>query len=112
MNDVDALTLLGSLANPARLAAIRALVRAGPEGLPAGAIAKTISASPSQASFHLANLSDAGLVTSERRAREIRYRIAFDRIGALLDYLFHDCCAGDPALSKCCTVPLRRQVER
>ncbi|MEL6644698.1 MAG: metalloregulator ArsR/SmtB family transcription factor [Pseudomonadota bacterium] len=109
MKEPDALTLLGSLANPARLSAIRALVRAGPEGLPAGTVAKAMSASPSQASFHLANLANAGLVTSERHAREIRYRIAYERIGALIDYLFHDCCAGDPALSACCTLPLKRK---
>ncbi|MEM1066074.1 MAG: helix-turn-helix transcriptional regulator [Pseudomonadota bacterium] len=102
MDDPDALTALSALANPARLSAIRALVRAGPTGLSAGAIAKAIGASPSQASFHLSALYDAGLVTSERQAREIRYRVAFARIGALIDYLLNDCCAGDPAVVACC----------
>ena len=108
MKDPDALTVLSALANPARLAAIRALVRAGPDGLPAGEIARHMSASPSQASFHLTALSEAGLVTSRRHARENRYRIAYDRIGALIDYLLNDCCAGDPALRACCGLPRRR----
>lgn len=107
MKDPEALATLSALANPARLATIRALVRAGPSGLAAGAIARDIGASPSQASFHLAALSEAGLVTSTRHAREIRYRIAYQRIGALIDYLMNDCCAGDPALRACCGIDVR-----
>lgn len=107
MDDPDALATLSALAHPARLAAIRALVRAGPEGLAAGALAKAIGATPSNASFHLTALSEAGLVTAERNAREIRYRVAFARIGALIDYLMNDCCAGDPALAACCGVARR-----
>ena len=83
-----------ALAQETRLAAFRLLVRAGPAGLPAGEIARTLGTAPSTLSTHLGLLQRAGLVSSERRSRQIVYRADFEGIGALMRFLMEDCCKG------------------
>lgn len=102
MNEDEAAALFGALSNPDRLRVIRALVEAAPQGLNAGAVARRIHASPSRASFHLAALSDAGLVQRERQARNLIYRVDFPRIGGLMTFLLEDCCKGSAQLRGCC----------
>ena len=87
-----------ALSQETRLAAFRLLVRAGPAGLPAGAIARALGAAPSTLSTHLGLLQRAGLVSSERRSRHIVYRANYDGAGALMRYLMEDCCKGHPAV--------------
>ena len=102
MNEERAVQSLSALANLTRLAVMRALVQAGPEGLSAGAIAEGITASPSQTSFHLSALSEAGLITSERRSRNIIYKPDFDAFGALAAFILADCCGGSQVARSCC----------
>lgn len=102
MTETQSLAALSALANQTRLRILKALVKAGPRGLPAGEIAAAVAASPSRTSFHLSNMAEAGLVTQERAARTITYRVDFAAMGALLGYLLHDCCAGDPRVQDCC----------
>ena len=102
MNDEEALGALSSMANKTRLAIVKVLVRAEPTGMTAGQIAAQIDAKPSLASFHLSNLSEAGLLTSTKEAREITYRVDLIGVGALVRYLLDDCCAGNPTVSSCC----------
>ena len=83
-----------ALSQETRLAAFRLLVRAGPAGLPAGEIARTLGTAPSTLSTHLGLLQRAGLVSSERRSRRIVYRADYDGAGALMRYLMEDCCKG------------------
>ena len=92
MNDEQAAEFLGALANPTRLAIVRCLVRAGPGGAAAGAIASSAGASPSRASFHLSALADLGVVSAELQSRSIIYLIIFDRLGDFLSYFFEYCC--------------------
>lgn len=96
MKDEDAVTALGALAHPMRLRAFRALVVAGPGGLTPGVLQERLGVPPATLSFHLRELSHAGLVTAERASRHIIYRAAFDRMDALLGYLTLNCCAGEP----------------
>lgn len=92
---VDALQALG---HETRLAVFRMLVRAGPGGLMAGAIAQGCGVPPSTMSHHLANLERAGLAASTRESRVIRYRADYTGMRRLLAFLMEDCCAGDPLL--------------
>lgn len=85
---------LAALAQPQRLRAFRALVVAGPEGLTPGAMAQQLDVAPSALSFHLKELTHAGLVTSEPRGRHLIYRASFTRMNALLAYLTEHCCEG------------------
>jgi DNA-binding transcriptional ArsR family regulator len=71
------------------------LVVAGPEGLTPGTIAEQLGMAPSALSFHLKELSHAGLVSSEARGRNLIYHAEFSRMNALLGYLTEQCCQGE-----------------
>ena len=102
MNEQRALNAFSALSNKSRLDVVRFLVKAGPEGKNAGTIANALSASPSQISFHLSALAESGLVTSERRARQIIYRVDFETFRALVGFLLKDCCQGAVRPDDCC----------
>ncbi|OYX63109.1 MAG: transcriptional regulator [Sphingomonadales bacterium 32-64-17] len=92
---VDALQALG---HETRLSVFRMLVKAGPDGLMAGEIAQRCGVPASTMSHHLANLERAGLATSQRESRVIRYRADYAGMRQLLAFLMEDCCQGDPLL--------------
>ena len=102
MNEDMALAAFSALSDKTRLRIVRTLIEAGPDGLPAGAIATMVGASPSRASFHLAALTKTGLITDDRQSRHIIYSPAFDQLGALVSYFLEDCCKGHPAVRACC----------
>ncbi len=93
-----AIDAFGALAQATRLEAFRRLVRAGPEGLPAGAIARALEIPANTLSSHLAILERAGLVTSRREGRLVYYAAAFERARDLIGFLIDDCCAGHPEM--------------
>jgi ArsR family transcriptional regulator, arsenate/arsenite/antimonite-responsive transcriptional repressor len=94
LDETSAVKALAALAQGQRLRAFRALVVAGPEGLTPGAIAGQLGVAPSALSFHLKELSHAGMVTSEARGRNLIYRACFGQMTALLGYLTEHCCQG------------------
>jgi ArsR family transcriptional regulator len=100
MEDQDVVKALGALAQPHRLRAFRALVVAGPEGLTPGVLCEQLDIPANTLSFHLKELTHAGLVAATRDGRNLIYRAAFDRMNALLGYLTANCCAGSA-----CAVP-------
>lgn len=102
MNGTEAAARFGALSDPSRLAILRMLIRQGPAGAPAGDIAAALGASPSRASFHLAALARAGLVTQRRAARSVIYAADVAGLGDLVGWLIEDCCAGHPDLRSCC----------
>lgn len=85
---------LGALAQEHRLAAFRLLVQAGPDGMAAGALAEALGIPASSLSFHLAQLSNAGLVSQRRVSRSIIYAADYAAMNGLLSYLTENCCAG------------------
>jgi ArsR family transcriptional regulator, arsenate/arsenite/antimonite-responsive transcriptional repressor len=89
---------LSALAQPTRLAVFRQLVRAEPDGLPAGEIARRLGVPHNTMSTHLAILERSGLVSSARYSRSIVYRVALDQVRGLVLYLLKDCCGGNPSL--------------
>jgi len=103
MNAPGAIETLSALAHASRLAAFRALVRAGPDGLSAGALASAVGALPNTLSTHLAILERAGLVGARRAGRSIIYTAQFDHMRALLGFLMADCCGGRPDI--CDAIP-------
>ena len=92
--DTQAVTALAALAQEHRLALFRLLVQAGPDGLPAGAIADTLGIPASSLSFHLGHLNRAGLVSQTRRGRSLIYAADYGAMNALLGYLMENCCGG------------------
>jgi ArsR family transcriptional regulator, arsenate/arsenite/antimonite-responsive transcriptional repressor len=93
MEAAEAVAALTALAQESRLAVFRLLVRHGMDGLPAGKIAERLKVPPPTLSFHLAQLSHAGLVGSRREGRQVSYSADFARMNALLQYLTENCCA-------------------
>ncbi len=85
---------LGALAQEHRLALFRLLVQAGPEGLAAGAIAEALGVPASSLSFHLAQLTNAGLIAQRRDGRSLIYTADYGAMTALLGFLMENCCGG------------------
>ena len=96
METNDIVKALAALAQASRLEIFRALVVAGTEGLTPSALSEALGVAPNTLSFHLKELTHAGLVAQERAGRNLIYRAQFDRMNALLAYLTEHCCAGQP----------------
>src|SRR5437868_5046415 len=93
-----ALAGLSALAHDGRLGVFRLLVKAGPQGLAAGDIARKLKAAANTISAQLAILSQAGLIHARRDGRSIIYAVDFSRMSALLLFLTEDCCGGRPEI--------------
>jgi len=92
---------LGALAHEHRLAAYRLLVEAGPDGLPAGAIAGRLGIPPSSLTFHLQHLLRAGLVIQRRVSRHLIYAMVPAAMNDLVGYLTENCCGGAACSPAC-----------
>ncbi|HSV47197.1 MAG TPA: metalloregulator ArsR/SmtB family transcription factor [Ramlibacter sp.] len=101
MDQDEVVKSLAALAQPVRLQVFRALVVAGPRGMTPGTMAQGLGISPSALSFHLKELTHAGLITQERASRNLVYRAEFARMNALLGYLTRNCCEG----AECAVAP-------
>ena len=96
METETAVSALAALAQSSRLSVFRLLVQAGPFGLPAGKIAESTAIPASSLSFHLKELSHAGLVVSRQEGRFVIYTARFETMNALLGFLTENCCGGNP----------------
>ncbi|MEM9144615.1 MAG: metalloregulator ArsR/SmtB family transcription factor [Pseudomonadota bacterium] len=95
IEDADAVAAaqaFAALGAPQRLAILRALVRAGPAGLPVGSLGERLDVAPSTLSHHIAALVRAGLVSQTREGRSLYCRAAFDRVEGLAGFLLRECC--------------------
>jgi ArsR family transcriptional regulator len=115
MDRSQALRGFAALSQETRLAIVRLLVRAGPDGLAAGAVAEAVDASPSNVSFHLKDLEHAGMITARRESRSIIYAANYGTLRDLVAFLMKDCCGGRPeicapAAAACAPAKARRRV--
>jgi ArsR family transcriptional regulator, arsenate/arsenite/antimonite-responsive transcriptional repressor len=105
VEEKDVVKSLAALAQPLRLQLFRALVVSGKAGLTPGTMAEGLDIPGATLSFHLKELTHAGLVTQERDGRHLIYRAAYGHMNALLGYLTQNCCQGaeclDAQLSAC-----------
>ena len=97
MDMKQAVPALSALAHASRLAIFRHLVELGPEGAFPGELIEKFELPAATLSFHLKNLSQAGLIEGEQQGRYIRYRANFQQMQGLVDYLTRNCCGGDPS---------------
>lgn len=108
MDDTSAVKALSALAQASRIEAFRLLVRAGPEGLAAGDIARALEVPHNTLSAHLSILANAGLVDSRRAGRSVIYAVNYAGTRDLLAYLMEECCGGAPevcAPALACVLP-------
>jgi len=110
MEKSNAVAALAALAQDNRLDVYRLLVRAGPEGMPAGEIATALRLAPNTLTFHFGRLRMAGLVTVRREGRSMIYAAHFETMNALLGYLTENCCQG--AAEKCAPARFKSSKSR
>ena len=96
LTHIDAVRALSALAHDARLAVFKLLVQAGPEGLAAGVLAEQLAIAPSALSFHLKELTHAGLLVQRPDGRKLMYSAHFGTMNSLLGHLTENCCQGVP----------------
>jgi DNA-binding transcriptional ArsR family regulator len=94
MNQSSALSALSALGHETRLSAFRALVQAGPEGLPVGELRQRLELPAATLSAHLNILRAAALVSDQREGRVIRVSANYPQMNGLIAYLTENCCAG------------------
>jgi DNA-binding transcriptional ArsR family regulator len=99
MKNAQAVAALSALAQDNRLDVFRLLVRAGPEGMPAGGVAAALKLAPNTLTFHFDRLREAGLLTVRREGRSMIYAARFEVMNGLLAFLTENCCQG--ATEKC-----------
>ncbi len=94
MTATQTVKALSALAHETRLAVFRMLVQAGPDGLTPSTIADTLGISGLPLSFHLKELSHAGLIEARPSGRNIYYSADFAVMRGLVTYLSDNCCGG------------------
>ena len=94
MESETVIRALGALAQEHRLALFRLLVQAGPDGMAAGTIADALGVPASSLSFHLAQLTNAGLIAQRRDGRSLIYSADYGAMNALVGFLMENCCGG------------------
>jgi ArsR family transcriptional regulator len=108
MENTEVVRALAALAQDNRLDVFRLLVQAGPDGMPAGAVATTLGLAPNTLTFHFDRLRTAGLVTVRREGRSMIYAARFDTMNELLGFLTKNCCGGVP--EKCAPAAVCKPV--
>lgn len=96
------LKALGALAQENRLSIFRLLVQAGTRGRMVGEIAQTLSVANATLSFHLKELTHAGLIQARQEGRCIYYSADYSSMNRLLEFLTANCCVDDKGT---CDVP-------
>ena len=100
LHQVDAANGLAALGNVTRLHLFRYLVQAGPDGALIGAIQSHLDVPGSTLHHHIAKLVKVGLISQEKKGREIICRANYDRMNSLLSFVTDNCCLGHEELAK------------
>ena len=90
-----ATSVFESLSSGVRLDVFRLLVKKGKAGMVAGDIATAVGVPPTNLSFHLKALTQAGLLNVEPEGRFLRYRANIALMLDLVAYLTEECCSGN-----------------
>ena len=98
MEEQQVIRSLAALAQESRLRVFRTLIVAGPLGLTPGALSEELGVAATTLSFHLKELTNAGLISQQRDGRNLIYRAAYERMNAVLAYLTAHCCQGEDCL--------------
>lgn len=94
MKEITAANCFAALGHETRLAIFRALVRAGDEGAPVGALQEALGVPGSTLTHHIQTLARAGLVEQQRDGRVLTTRADYEQMRDLMNFLTDDCCKG------------------
>lgn len=99
--------MLAAMGTEPRLAIVRLLLTAHPEGLVVGEIAAELGMAASTLSHHLDKLRNEGLVSVQREGTFLRCTANTAGLEALLGFLYAECCsrnkAVEPQRITCCS---------
>ncbi|MEP7154739.1 MAG: metalloregulator ArsR/SmtB family transcription factor [Betaproteobacteria bacterium] len=112
METKNMIAALAALAQETRLSIFRLLVETGPAGLPVGTIAETLGLANATLSFHLKELTHAGLTIATPSGRSIIYSADFNTMNGVIGYLSENCCAGSscsPSIAACTPVTVQKK---
>jgi ArsR family transcriptional regulator, arsenate/arsenite/antimonite-responsive transcriptional repressor len=101
METITAITALAALAQESRLTIFRLLVQAGSAGISVGEIKEMTGIPGSSLSFHLKELTHAGLIHARQESRFIYYSADYAAMNALLGFLTENCCGGKSCQPGC-----------
>jgi ArsR family transcriptional regulator len=107
-----ALVAFYALSQETRLRVFKILVEYGSSGAAAGVISDRLKIPHNTLSFHLSNLSQAGLVSSSKKGRSIIYSANTKAIEGLISYLSENCCVLETSPSTECCPPNKTQKRK
>lgn len=87
MKQKKALKMLSALAQETRVSIYKLLVQEGKDGLAAGVISEILQVPAATLSFHLAQMTNAGLLKSYKNGRSVMYSAKRKAIKNLAAYL-------------------------
>jgi ArsR family transcriptional regulator len=93
---------LAALGHVARLSILRAVVRAGPEGVSTTELQEKLDIPWTTLNHHLDRLVDAGLVAANREGKSVSHTADYKALRALTDFLWEDCCRDGKGAKECC----------
>jgi ArsR family transcriptional regulator, arsenate/arsenite/antimonite-responsive transcriptional repressor len=112
MELTHAVVALAALAQQTRLSIYRLLVQAGKHGLPVGEIGAAVRSAGATLSFHLAQLTRAGLIRPRQEGRYIFYCANYAQMNDLLAFLTENCCAGEKSAAPSRPAKRGKQIRR
>lgn len=92
MKSYEIAEVFASLAQETRLKVFMLLIEYGSDGLVPGKIAQKLKVPDNTLSFHLAHMSKANLVRSQKTGRSISYYANSELIMNIIGYLQDNCC--------------------
>ena len=96
------ITALSALAHPSRLEVFRLLVKRGPEGYAPGDLGGRLEIPGPTLSFHLKELSRAGLIEARREGRFLYYSASMESMNSLVSFLTENCCSQGATCDPAC----------
>ena len=96
MNNQDAITAFLALGQESRLNVFRLIVQRGDTGLTPSELIEQLGIPNATLSFHLKELTRAGLLLVERQSRNLIYRPNAGLVQELSGFLLENCCGGEP----------------
>lgn len=91
--------MLSAMGSEPRLAVLRLLLKAAPDGMSVGDIQKATGIANSTLSHHLDKLKRENLISSQKDKQWIWYSANLDTLGKLIEFIYADCCGGTKKLT-------------
>ncbi len=93
---------LAALGHVARLAILRAVVQAGPEGATTTELQAAVDIPWTTLNHHLDRLVESGLVGARKGGKSVFHTANYEALRALTDFLWEDCCRRGKSPAKGC----------